>query len=460
MVKRQSFVEPTESAATRGERLLEALQLSGFYSNSPPYPSGPDSAGPSILSSTELDQLKETVTSVQPSTLKEAALTALLSPKIAAALKETNSGLVLSNSESIQWLPANPNEALKNKRKPDLFTAHPLRINRAASFEGADIVAFRARMNISDLIFGGLDMKHDSEHYITSLWKGKVSLGNLHVALGEMVDYVRCWGVKRRNLSIILYDMNGFVAGDCMAGVIRTLYKLVPWDAPESKTILKFYMTKHITRQIRQVQNALTHLQLRDGSSPEGGGSAYLGSGSYGDVFCVKNVNDEVVALKVARSDKSTFCREYGTLLAAKANDAPVVQVLFKAERPLSAYTMSPVGKALLKTNDTCCRLFRALKALHDSGWFHGDARYPNAIETTEGEILWVDLLDAAPHNGQTEALVQNKITLALSFVGPLDDGPRWAFIADMYAAHENDDSSYSVSFEIVSKLCKERGLL
>jgi hypothetical protein len=70
-----------------------------------------------------------------------------------------------------------------------------------------------------------LDKKCDAENNITSLWEGKINLGNLHVALGDMVDYVRCWGIQKRNVIIILYDVNGFVVGDCTKSVIRTLYK-------------------------------------------------------------------------------------------------------------------------------------------------------------------------------------------------------------------------------------------
>jgi hypothetical protein len=261
MVGRTSIVgnvQPTESAATRGEHLLDELKGTGNYREHPLDPSEP-----LVMSTTELSALQEKVAMYSSSTLGESVLTALLSPRVVAAIAETASGLVLSNTESHRWLPAALNEAKKNRRKPDLFTAHPLRIYPPQAFGGRDIVEFRRTMGISGLTFGGLDMKRDAENYITSMWQGKVNLGNLHVALGEMVDYVRCYGIQKRNVIIILYDVNGFVVGDCTKSVIRTLYKLVPWDTPGSKAFLKTYMTKYVTPQILQAQKALVELQLR-----------------------------------------------------------------------------------------------------------------------------------------------------------------------------------------------------
>ena len=458
---RQNVVESTETAATRGERCLKALKMSGQYSQHPPGMAGKVvREEPSVLSSFELRDLQQTVSKVQPTDLKEAAVTALLSPKIMEALKEeTKSGLVLSNTESTKWLPANPLESAQNRRKPDLLTAHPLRISPSTSFGGNDMVNFRADQNVSGLIFGGLDMKQDSELYLASLWEGKLQLGNLHQALGEMVDYVRCWGVKRRSVSIILYDMNGFVVGDSVDGVIRTLYLLVPWDAPGSRTVLKTYMTKHTTQRVVRAQKAMVDLRLRI-AGLAGGESAYLGSGSFGDVFCVENANGDMIALKVARSDDASFAKEYHTLESAKHEGAPVVEVLSNAPWPLCAYTMTPVGSSLTKTSEACRELFCALRALHDSGWYHGDARYPNAIKTRDGEVLWIDFLDAEHHNGRKEALVEDKITLSLSFLGPLDDEERSALSSELYGLHDTDDNVYSKSFGVVSELGKARGIL
>jgi hypothetical protein len=137
------------------------------------------------MSTTELNALQKKVDEYtrSPSTPGESVLMVLLSPHVMAALAETASGLVLSNTESHRWLPAALDEAKQNGRKPDLITAHPLRISPAQAFGGPGIVEFRRAMGISALTFGGLDMKHDAEHYITSLWEGKVNLGNLHVAL-------------------------------------------------------------------------------------------------------------------------------------------------------------------------------------------------------------------------------------------------------------------------------------
>jgi hypothetical protein len=97
------------------------------------------------MSTTEIRALREKVAEYtsSSSTLGESVLAALLSPYVMAAIAETSSGLVLSNTENHRWLPAALNEAKKNRRKPDLFTAHPLRISPAQAFGCRDIVEFR-----------------------------------------------------------------------------------------------------------------------------------------------------------------------------------------------------------------------------------------------------------------------------------------------------------------------------
>ena len=59
----------------------------------------------------------------------EAAVTALLTPSITSLVQEvaseTQSGLVLSNTEYIQWLPPSANSPKNEWKKPDLLTAHP-----------------------------------------------------------------------------------------------------------------------------------------------------------------------------------------------------------------------------------------------------------------------------------------------------------------------------------------------
>ena len=134
-------------------------------------------------------------------------------------------------------------------------------------------------------------------------------------------------------------------------------------------------------------------------------------------------------------------------LKTTKDSGAPVVWVLSLAEKPLRAHTMTPVGKVMAKTNDTCCWLFGALELFCNSGWFHGDARHPNATKTVNWTILWVNLLDAALHNGNMQAVAQDKIASALSFMSPLGKEHQSALIAEMHGKHESDGHFCSTSF-------------
>jgi len=240
------------------------------------------------------------------------------------------------------------------------------------------------------------------------------------------------------------------VVGDCIESVIRNLYKPLPWDAPGSRRILKHFLTKNMTPEIHRAHAALTELNLQVDLVFDQ--SAYLGSGAYGHVFRVKNNANQKLALKVVRSDEISSGTEYFTLQKALKDCAPVVKVLDITTSGY-AYTMTPVGKSLPKTVETCRQLFATLSELHKCGWYHGDARYPNAIETTERKILWIDFLGAGHFETNTNALIVDKIKLALSFLGKLQDEDHSALEEKIRNGHGNDDDVYSQSSSLVVEI-------
>ena len=86
---------------------------------------------------------------------------------------------------------------------------------------------------------------------------------------------------------------------------------------------------------------------------------------------------------------------EFDTLKQAHEDGDPVVQVLVEKHESFQAYTMKPVGSTCF--NHSCNNvflLFSSLFNLHSFGWYHGDARWQNAIMFDE-KILWCDFLMA-----------------------------------------------------------------
>ena len=99
---------------------------------------------------------------VQPSNLKDVALTASLFPGIILVLVETEHRLVLCNLER-RWPLANPNRDPNNRRKPALFTAHALRIKFVVLSGGTEMVEFCSKNGNRRSDFWVLDTNHGSE---------------------------------------------------------------------------------------------------------------------------------------------------------------------------------------------------------------------------------------------------------------------------------------------------------
>jgi hypothetical protein len=157
-------------------------------------------------------------------------LTALLTPSFTRLVEEvaheTESGLVISNTENIQWLKPVVNSPRNEWKKPDFVMAHPSVLIPREQSGGYVIITFRnsrADWQETKCFFGGVDVNEHSIGLIASLWEGKCELGNMYEALGEMVDYIRCYVVVESMISFILYDKFGFVGGFAKTRTITQL---------------------------------------------------------------------------------------------------------------------------------------------------------------------------------------------------------------------------------------------
>jgi tRNA A-37 threonylcarbamoyl transferase component Bud32 len=105
-------------------------------------------------------------------------------------------------------------------------------------------------------------------------------------------------------------------------------------------------------------------------------------------------------ALKVLR--QSQALPEFDSLRKAYQDKAPVVQALDEKHNDsfAAAYIMRPVGTCTSTPcsnhdRETVSLLFSSLFQLHSTGWYHGDARWQNAILCKEGRVLWCDFMYA-----------------------------------------------------------------
>lgn len=395
---------PTKTAATRGREELASLRFTDSVTKVTL-----DHTSQPILSEeafnklqTDFDASDRFIPKISP---REAALSALITPTVASIVdevaRETLSGLVLSNTEYIQWLPPSVTAPPNEWKKPDLLTAYPAVLISRESNGGDGVVNFRSSKvdgwGLVHRYFGGVEPDEISTDFVSSMWEGKCKLGNMHEALGEMVDYVQCVVMKDSLLSFFLYDRFGFVGGYAKRGQIIELFvnqdeSIIPWNANGSKEVMKKLLKSRIPRKMRlmeKVRGAFNAIwSTSQGTSP------YLGSGAHGDVYSVE-VAGQKRALKISK--QGHLKAEFDTLKEAHGDGAPVVQVVCdRHEDDFSAYIMDPVGSPLSNIHrpDVVSKLFTSLFTLHECGWHHGDARWQNAIEF-EGRVLWCDFLSA-----------------------------------------------------------------
>jgi hypothetical protein len=395
---------PTKTPASRGKEQLRNLRSAKAIT-----PAYLDPSSPPILSPDTLKQLHEDLASASISPT-EAVLTALLTPSITLIVQEvaneTQSGLVLSNTEYIKWLPPWSNSDHNEWKKPDLITAHPAMLISRKQNGGEGIIKFRnsrADWRASKYYFGSVEAKKESIGFISSLWEGKGTIGNMNEALGEMVDYVKCFVVDKSMISFILYDKFGFIGGCTITGTITELVvrednessgpAVIPWDAHGSKDVLKNLLKKRIPEKMVLMEKVRYAFNASWKSRGGNGTSPHLGSGGFGDVYCVE-IEGKVQALKVIRDKYSKG--EFDTLKQAYNDKAPVVEVLVENHNDsFFAYTMRPVGTPCSDhTPEIVSLLFSALFDLHKTGWYHGDARWQNAI-LFDNKVHWCDFLQA-----------------------------------------------------------------
>jgi hypothetical protein len=156
-------------------------------------------------------------------------------------------------------------------------------------------------------------------------------------------------------------------------------------------------------------------LGLQSCAASGGAGGALLGAGASGRVFCVeRSVSGSsapragLLALKVScLASQGDLAAEYTLMQAAAARGAPVASVVKGSLRAMvlpgteqyagGGYLLAEVLQHVPVTSlQRSTSAFAALQALHGCGMAHGDARLPNLLARRDGQLVWIDLCNAA----------------------------------------------------------------
>jgi len=165
-------------------------------------------------------------------------------------------------------------------------------------------------------------------------------------------------------------------------------------------------------------------------------GQSFLGAGAEGRIFAVRLLSDNSVrVLKVViasvTASRAMLESEFRLISGARESGAPVANVMddslkfyYNSENGLylgGGYLLADVLTPVFADRANCTAVVRALKALHDAGYVHGDARLQNLMCSADGTLLWIDFRESFI-SAQSAALDTSRLrdakTLARSILG------------------------------------------
>jgi hypothetical protein len=340
---------------------------------------------------------------------------------------------VLVNSESTPWLDAlhSPLPAGQLKR-PDFFaTWAPFWVGRIDAARGA----------VGRLAARALQLDGCAREF----YEAKVGSGELTATdFGQLVDYHsrvrgRSRGVLFNARFFWLYESErshpiALIKGEWGARGSRAALRAFFDAAPEPPLVP---LLRHLCRALgvapRRVTDAGVEPDAADGAARA---SAFLGAGGSARVFCVaaEGAAAPLRALKASTAlSRAELSYEFAALRRAADAGAPVVPVVPDSlvifvdgagEYGGGGFLLRDVcQRAAVDSRARCAAAFDALRALHDAGVAHGDARLPNLLVRCGGaggadELRWIDLREAAAADALPIAQRADARALALSVIG------------------------------------------
>jgi len=299
--------------------------------------------------------------------------------------------------------------------------------------------------NHGDTKFGVLahwDLR-DSIEFISEWKEGNHALFG---ALGEAIEYARRINSNfksdcnvqetKRAVDMLVANQAGFQLARCVNGTVRALV-YGQWNSIGSKQAFERFVLGTLWEKVPRQRPWLEALDLltknlgielvETGTNSD----CFLGRGASGRVFRVKRKDDNrELALKVAlgTDGMARLAQEnlqmYTHAAALQYGGVTATLEGYKAypRRKCGALLTSPVGVRIKPLKKHVRAALQSLKRLSQTGFGHGDARWPNAIIIDDPELkcVWIDLRTLEEHAGeedQIEAFVEDVTEFYNSFL-------------------------------------------
>jgi hypothetical protein len=235
-----------------------------------------------------------------------------------------------------------------------------------------------------------------------------------HLRINSRFDHDRQVQESKRTTDCFVGNEQGFYLARCIDGSPRSVFAS-DWNSQYSMDALHRFALGTlwpIMPRGRIWKHALTeacqelHVELLESSMEK---DCFLGYGSDGRVFRVRNQNGDELAMKITVGDLSSAHAEINAMNAFRCRleqtgvTVCLVSKVVRRGKNYAALLISPVGRSLRQLKKDVSVALASLRGLHVAGFSHGDARWKNAIILPDGTCRWIDLRSLVDISDESE---------------------------------------------------------
>lgn len=236
-----------------------------------------------------------------------------------------------------------------------------------------------------------------------------------HLRINARFDHDRQVQESKGTTDCLVGNEQGFYLTRCIDGSPRSLFAS-DWDSPYSMDALRRFALGTLWPAMprgriwkRALTKACQELNVEPlESSMET--DCFLGYGSDGRVFRVRNQNGDDLALKISVGELTSALSEINAMklhrdrLERTGVTVFLVSHIVRRRENYAALLISPVGRSLRPLKKDVSVALDSLRALHVAGFAHGDARWKNAIILPDdGTCRWIDLRSLVDIGSESE---------------------------------------------------------
>lgn len=388
----------------------------------------------------------------------EKLLIAAIYPILQTAIRSVDGALELVDSEDDTFLPGEPvHDVREYFQKPDLHLIHK---------------GFwrQTKPSVGTMLFGKPSVNCLKD--MMCLLEGKVVTLSA-TEIGVLMKYLHYWshcrGVRdaRAIVSGIVFNGSEFVYCE-YNGLAFFNFLRCSWSDDGSRDLFTRLVVELPvrTRPSLAIDGLCSVFNVQIVS-----GSSFLGRGSEGTVFeVVERDTQRHVALKVYSGNNHVTRAQNVLNLYQQLEAVPAIAGVIVGIRPGfpirsvpdgSGFLLSAIGRPVIRSmfysRAVGRQVLQLLRVLHVAGYYHGDARIANLVET-DGTMKWIDLSNAA-HIQSPNDIVRDLWALTNSIrTGHRRGGVRWPNedvgqyqVVMNYANNPGDDTQFDAMEEAVS---------